>query len=196
VAAGGASSPVRSRIIATEPLSPNLMGELMPRRMMCSETRKLHYYYRPSPDGTRILFGGRDGTIAGDPRLADGKPAPRPGRHLPRAREDGDHAHVVRARRHEPRHDPTHLQPLGQALRRGVLRLRGGVGALGRRQGGAADPRRCRRRLRPRFPPAARGAVFNGKPWFMPAVLLGPGSRCRTSLDPAGCTVEPGTPRA
>jgi glycine/D-amino acid oxidase-like deaminating enzyme len=59
--------PVRSRIIATEPLSPNLMGELMPRRMMCAETRKLHYYYRPSPDGRRILFGGRDGTIAGDP---------------------------------------------------------------------------------------------------------------------------------
>ena len=59
--------PVRSRIVATEPLSPNLMGELMPRRMMCSETRELHYYYRPSPDGTRILFGGRDGTIAGDP---------------------------------------------------------------------------------------------------------------------------------
>ena len=59
--------PVRSRIIATAPLSPNLMGELMPRRMMCSETRQLHYYYRPSPDGTRILFGGRDGTISGDP---------------------------------------------------------------------------------------------------------------------------------
>ena len=58
--------PVRSRIIATVPLSANLMGELMPSRMMYSETRKLHYYYRPSPDGTRILFGGRDGTIAGD----------------------------------------------------------------------------------------------------------------------------------
>jgi len=28
--------PVRSRIIATAPLSPNLMGELMPRRMMCT----------------------------------------------------------------------------------------------------------------------------------------------------------------
>ncbi len=62
--------PVRSRIIATAPLSPNLMGELMPRRMMCTETRKLHYYYRPSPDGTRILFGGRDGTISGNPAWA------------------------------------------------------------------------------------------------------------------------------
>ena len=59
--------PVRSRIIATAPLSPNLMGELMPRRMMAGETRRLHYYYRPSPDGARILFGGRDGTISGDP---------------------------------------------------------------------------------------------------------------------------------
>jgi glycine/D-amino acid oxidase-like deaminating enzyme len=58
--------PVRSRIIATAPLSDNLMRELMPRGVMCGETRKLHYYYRPSPDGRRILFGGRDGTIAGD----------------------------------------------------------------------------------------------------------------------------------
>ncbi len=58
--------PVRSRIVATEPLSPNLMGVLMPRRMMLSDSRANHYYYRPSPDGTRILFGGRDGTIAGD----------------------------------------------------------------------------------------------------------------------------------
>jgi glycine/D-amino acid oxidase-like deaminating enzyme len=58
--------PVRSRIIATAPISANLMGALMPRRMMCSDGRRLHYYYRPSPDGTRILFGGRDGTTAGD----------------------------------------------------------------------------------------------------------------------------------
>jgi glycine/D-amino acid oxidase-like deaminating enzyme len=59
--------PVRSRIVATAPLSNNLIAELMPKRVMCAETRKLHYYYRPSPDGTRILFGGRDGTIAGEP---------------------------------------------------------------------------------------------------------------------------------
>jgi glycine/D-amino acid oxidase-like deaminating enzyme len=43
------------------------MKELCPKGYMLSETRKLHYYYRPSPDGRRILFGGRDGTIAGDP---------------------------------------------------------------------------------------------------------------------------------
>ena len=59
--------PVRSRIIATTPLSDNMMADLMPKRHMLSETRKLHYYYRPSPDGRRVIFGGRDGTISGDP---------------------------------------------------------------------------------------------------------------------------------
>jgi glycine/D-amino acid oxidase-like deaminating enzyme len=60
--------PVRSRIIATAPISDNLMRELCPKGYMMGETRALHYYYRPSPDGRRILFGGRDGTIAGDPQ--------------------------------------------------------------------------------------------------------------------------------
>jgi glycine/D-amino acid oxidase-like deaminating enzyme len=59
--------PVRSRIIATEPLPPEAMTRLMPARMMYGDVRQLSYYYRPSPDGCRILFGGRDGTITGDP---------------------------------------------------------------------------------------------------------------------------------
>jgi glycine/D-amino acid oxidase-like deaminating enzyme len=60
--------PVRSRMIATAPISDNLMRELCPKGYMMGETRALHYYYRPSPDGTRILFGGRDGTVVGDPQ--------------------------------------------------------------------------------------------------------------------------------
>ncbi|MDV4179268.1 FAD-binding oxidoreductase [Rhizobium brockwellii] len=59
--------PVRSRIIATEPLDKDVMDRLMPARMMHGDMRKLSYYYRPSPDGSRILFGGRDGTTEGDP---------------------------------------------------------------------------------------------------------------------------------
>lgn len=59
--------PVRSRMIATEPLAPAVMDRLMPPRFMYGDTRNLSYYYRPSPDGTRILFGGRDGSTAGDP---------------------------------------------------------------------------------------------------------------------------------
>ena len=55
------------RIIATEPLGKEVMDRLMPARMMYGDMRKLSYYYRPSPDGSRILFGGRDGTTEGDP---------------------------------------------------------------------------------------------------------------------------------
>ncbi|WP_439515591.1 NAD(P)/FAD-dependent oxidoreductase [Oceanibaculum nanhaiense] len=51
--------PVISEMIATEPLSPNLMQSLMPKRQMHGETRQLGYYYRPSPDGKSILLGGR-----------------------------------------------------------------------------------------------------------------------------------------
>lgn len=58
--------PVRSRIIATEPLGRRKIQNLVPPLMMLTDSRELSYYFRPSPDGERILFGGRDGTIAGD----------------------------------------------------------------------------------------------------------------------------------
>ena len=51
--------PLPSYIIATEELSPNLIGELAPGRRMMVETRARHSYYRISPDGKRLLWGGR-----------------------------------------------------------------------------------------------------------------------------------------
>lgn len=59
--------PVRSRIIVTEELPPEVMARLMPKNMMVSENRKLGFYYRPTPDHKRILLGGRDGSIKGEP---------------------------------------------------------------------------------------------------------------------------------
>lgn len=59
--------PVRSRIIATEELDPALMARLMPRMMMVGEGKILGFYYRPSPDGKRILLGGRDASNSGEP---------------------------------------------------------------------------------------------------------------------------------
>jgi glycine/D-amino acid oxidase-like deaminating enzyme len=59
--------PVRARIITTEELAPEVMGRLMPRGMMMGESRILGFYYRPTPDGSRILLGGRDSSRAGDP---------------------------------------------------------------------------------------------------------------------------------
>lgn len=58
--------PVRSRIIATAELTAAQMAELMPRLMMYGDTRELGFYFRPSPDGRRILLGGRDGSSGDD----------------------------------------------------------------------------------------------------------------------------------
>jgi glycine/D-amino acid oxidase-like deaminating enzyme len=62
--------PIGSYIIATETLAPELMARLMPRGRTVSDTRRIVYYYRPSPDGTRILFGGRVSLSETDPRVS------------------------------------------------------------------------------------------------------------------------------
>lgn len=51
--------PIPSYIMVTEPLAADVMAELFPKRRMVAESRERHCYYRPSPDGTRIVFGGR-----------------------------------------------------------------------------------------------------------------------------------------
>lgn len=51
--------PLPSYMIATEELPANLLGHLAPGRRMMVETRARHSYFRLSPDGKRILFGGR-----------------------------------------------------------------------------------------------------------------------------------------
>ncbi len=61
--------PVPSQIVATAPLAPEVMDRIMPKRRVHGETRRLYNYYRPSPDGTRLLFGGRVATTLKDPAL-------------------------------------------------------------------------------------------------------------------------------
>ena len=51
--------PVISEMIATEELGENMVRSLMPGLNMYSEALELGHYYRPSPDGKRILLGGR-----------------------------------------------------------------------------------------------------------------------------------------
>ena len=61
--------PVTSRIIVTEPLSENLMRHLPPHGRAMSEVRKLYRYYRPSPDGKRIVIGARETMFSKDPQV-------------------------------------------------------------------------------------------------------------------------------
>ena len=62
--------PIGSYIIATEPLPHEQMDRLMPTNRIVSDTRKVVYYYRASPDRRRILFGGRVSTDETDPRVS------------------------------------------------------------------------------------------------------------------------------
>ena len=59
--------PIPSQIIATEPIALDTMNRLMPRRRVYGDTRNLYNYYRPSPDDTCIVFGGRRGANTDDP---------------------------------------------------------------------------------------------------------------------------------
>jgi glycine/D-amino acid oxidase-like deaminating enzyme len=50
--------PVGSFIIATGPLSENVLGDLMPTRRTATTTKNIGNYFRITPDN-RLLFGGR-----------------------------------------------------------------------------------------------------------------------------------------
>ena len=50
---------VRSLMIATEELPPDVARSLIPRNRVFSDTKIFLYYFRLSPDGRRVLFGGR-----------------------------------------------------------------------------------------------------------------------------------------
>ena len=51
--------PVGSYIIATEELGEDRIEALFPNRRMISDTKRVLNYFRPSPDGKRVLWGGR-----------------------------------------------------------------------------------------------------------------------------------------
>ena len=163
--------PVASCIIATEPISANLMHTLMPKGYMCGETRKLHYYYRPSPDGRRILFGGRGGSL-GD---ASASATPRLKRALvdvfPELDDTGvTHSwfgYVAMNRDMVPRifsHDGIHYA--AGYCGSGVVwaRWAGQKAALnvlgGTQERSALD-----------FRPPRAIPFYTGKPWFMPALF-------------------------
>lgn len=178
--------PVRSRIIVTDPLPAELMDRLMPKRMMMSENRQLGFYYRPTPDGSAILLGGRDSSFSGDPieptlRLRAGLAQLFPELH------DVGFSHswfgnVAMNRDMLPR----------MFEKDGVLYASGFCGSgvvwapwLGRhaaqRLMGAGGAERSAFDMRP---PAAV-PFFNGKPWFMPAIIKGYALQDRFALSRA-----------
>jgi len=60
--------PIGSYVIATEELPGELVDRLFPTDRVLSDTRKLVYYYRLSPDRKRVIFGGRVSLRETEPR--------------------------------------------------------------------------------------------------------------------------------
>jgi glycine/D-amino acid oxidase-like deaminating enzyme len=61
--------PVASYMIATEELGADRVRALLPHGRVYGDTKKILYYFRPSPDLGRILFGGRATLSDTDPRI-------------------------------------------------------------------------------------------------------------------------------
>lgn len=62
--------PIGTYMIATDPLPKALMDKLFPTDRVVSDTCKVVYYYRPTPDRSRILFGGRVSADETDPEVS------------------------------------------------------------------------------------------------------------------------------
>lgn len=62
--------PIGSYIIATEALAPERIKHLFPTDRIASDTCRVVYYYRTSPDGRRVLFGGRVSAGETDPAVS------------------------------------------------------------------------------------------------------------------------------
>lgn len=56
---------IRSGLIATAPLSPEIMARLMPKNRVYGNTNRVFYYFRAAPDESRIVWGGRAGRFPG-----------------------------------------------------------------------------------------------------------------------------------
>lgn len=65
--------PVPSFLVATEELGDDRVKALIPGGRMIVETRAAHCYYRPSPDGRRLVLGGRAALHPVPPERAAGR---------------------------------------------------------------------------------------------------------------------------
>lgn len=178
--------PVPSYQIATEVLGTDMITELFPRHRMIADTKRLLYYFRPSPDRTRILFGGRARYLKHDTKQGAAFLRSRLTRVFPQLHDvkisHGWWGNVAYLRDGVP-----HLGPSQPERLPGVYHALGCHGSgvvmmswLGHRIGlmaaGAAnsDSAFAGRALDP-FP------VYRGRPWFLP--VLGRYYQLRDWLD-------------
>jgi glycine/D-amino acid oxidase-like deaminating enzyme len=163
--------PIGSYIIATEPLPQELMDRLSPKGRVASDTRKVVYYYRPSPDRTRILFGGRVSANETNPHVSGPRLFEDMCRIYPELRDYkvshswmGTVAYTFDELAHTGTHDGVHyaLGYCGSGVSMAsYLGMRAGQKVLGLKEGrtGFDDL------------PFPTRPLYTGTPWFLPPVV-------------------------
>lgn len=171
--------PAASYIIVTEPLAPEVMDDLIPHRRTIADTRRLLSYFRPTPDGTRLLFGGRATLNVREPQLVAPDLYERVMRYFPQLKGtrithawNGRIAFTFDLLPHLGVHDGVHhcmgCNGSGVAMQ-SFLGHRVGQKMLGQ-DSGAFDG--------PDFPAPI---LYGGRPWFLP--LMTAWYQTRDSID-------------
>lgn len=163
--------PIGSYIIATEPLPAELIDRLFPKDRIASDSRKVVYYYRTSPDRTRILFGGRVSANETDPKISGPRLYEDMCRIFPELRDYGiSHswmgtvAYTFDELAHTGVHDGIHyaMGYCGSGVSMAsYLGMRAGQKVLGLAEGVTALDNLS-------FPTRP---LYTGKPWFLPPMV-------------------------
>lgn len=163
--------PIGSYIIATEELPEAVIDRLFPTGRIASDTCKVLYYYRASPDRRRVLFGGRVSATEMDPAVS----APRLREAMCRIFPELSGAAIAHAwsglvaysfdeLAHAGNHDGVHyaLGYCGSGVSMAsYLGMKAGQKILGLAEGRTAFDD---------IPHPTRPLYF-GKPWFLPAAV-------------------------
>lgn len=163
--------PIASHVLATEPLPPALMDELFPTDRIASDTCKVVYYYRASPDRRRVVFGGRVSAGDGDPMTTAPRLYDAMCRIFPQLRAHGiTHswhgtvAYTFDELAHTGTHDGVHyaMGYCGSGVSMAsYLGMRMGQKVLGLTEGRTAFDDL----------PFPTRPLYRGKPWFLPAAV-------------------------
>lgn len=163
--------PIGSYIIVTEELPKETIDTLFPTDRIASDTRKVLYYYRPTPDRKRVLFGGRVSAVETDTAVSAPRLYVSMCRIFPELRGcnvgyswSGTVAYSFDELAHTGVHDGLHyaMGYCGSGVSMAsYLGMRVGQKVLGLAEGKTAFDD-LRHPTRP---------LYTGKPWFLPAAV-------------------------
>lgn len=163
--------PIGSYVIATEPLPTDVMDQLFPTNRIISDTCRIVYYYRASPDRSRVLFGGRVSASETDPKVSAPRLHAEMTRIFPELSEvrishswAGTVAYTFDTLPHCGVHDGIHYATgyCGSGVSMaGYLGMRTGQRVLGLAEGRTAFDDL----------PFPTRPLYSGRPWFLPAAV-------------------------